>query len=844
MLQIYVYDDAGNKYNLDLYREEPLKLTISAEELKDIPRVNSAFSKQFRIPATQNNSKVFKWWYEVNTVDFDITQRVAAEIFVDGEFYKSGHIRIEKAYVNHDTTQIDLEIVFFGETRDFASQLGEINMNRLQLQDLNHDLTIANVEASWDLNLKNGDIVYAVANRGNDYDDTGAPTNDTAEVASQSHHTYSFQKNAHPLLTQQLTPMIKVKAIIDAIFAQTDYNYTSNSYFNTALFGGLYTDGVPDASDVIKEAAGTFEAHSTGQLLNTSIEFVEFDSEISDLSNSFYNYQFLPPADGDYTFDNNVNLYLGRGIFNPSPDYRVVMVQGSTILYDSGTISAPSGIGGYFVAVPFAGTYTLDAFTGSNSVNIQVTVTNSNGNNQIPSTGGTTVPPTKFHCTGFVPASGSDPVVVNTLLKYDVKCIDFLKSILTKFKLIMVPSPDNEFEFEIQPWVEYMGSGAQYDWTEKLDGSKDVQLQPIFFEQSQIIDFKDQSDEDFINKDFEELNGRGYGELRYDSQSDMLTDIRNITTVFAPTPVETVEGFPDTSDFVIPILCKRGDEPADHGNLQVLPIKPKPRLLFYNGKSATLPATEEWRLSGDGGGSNTLYNYYPRFTQSSTYPSSASSLNLNWFRDTPIAPATLNLGESVYERYWNKYISELYSPFARVYTGYFNIDAQDIRPLEFKDIIFVQNAWYRVLKIYDAPLTANSLVKVDLVKILETIVYVNTGDPTPGGGGIDDIVVTGGGGGSIDLTGTWGNTDVNYGDEDNYWGGGSPLVYYFYNVQTCINPGDTYVTKHTLPLAIGDAVKMSGSQHVDICYQIVSTATGPEETVVLETFPDCFSCNQ
>jgi len=100
MLQIFVYDSTGAKFELDTYKEQPLKLTLSAEEITGIPQINSAFSKEFRIPATQNNSKVFKWWYEVNTIDFDVTKRVVAEIFVDGQFYKSGHIRINSAFVN------------------------------------------------------------------------------------------------------------------------------------------------------------------------------------------------------------------------------------------------------------------------------------------------------------------------------------------------------------------------------------------------------------------------------------------------------------------------------------------------------------------------------------------------------------------------------------------------------------------------------------------------------------------------------------------------------------------------------------------------------------------------
>ena len=209
MLQIYVYDDTGARYELDLYKEEPLKLTLSVEDTKDLPRVNSAFSQSFRIPATQTNSKVFKWWYEVNTVDFDITRRVAADIYVDGLFYKSGHIRIQAAYVNNDTSQVDLEIVFFGETRDFASQIGEITLSELNLTSLNHDLTLTNVQNSWAGTLVNGDVRYALAVRGYDYDDDGMMVAGQAEIADQQQHVNSFQKSIHPLFINQFTPMVR-----------------------------------------------------------------------------------------------------------------------------------------------------------------------------------------------------------------------------------------------------------------------------------------------------------------------------------------------------------------------------------------------------------------------------------------------------------------------------------------------------------------------------------------------------------------------------------------------------------------------------------------------------------
>ena len=233
--------------------------------------------------------------------------------------------------------------------------------------------------------------------------------------------------------------------------------------------------------------------------------------------------------------------------------------------------------------------------------------------------------------------------------------------------------------------------------------------------------------------------------------------------------MDHVPGFDAASQFVIPYFSEEDAQLADHGNPQEHPMRPKPRLLFWNGK-ALQGTDEDWYYTD---GTTDVHNTtdYPRATPYSQYPTNSTILNLNWFRDTPY-PVDSNLGESVYERYWNQYVQELYSPLARVLTGYFNLDSQDLRELSFDDLIFLNNAYYRVLKVYDAPLAEVATVKVDLVKVLETVTVANDGDPTPGGGGIDDVVVTGGGGSPTpaDANQVWGTNDNNYGVAPGTWG--------------------------------------------------------------------------
>ena len=835
MLQIYVYDDTGASFELDLYKEEPLKLTLSAEDIGDIPRVNSAFSKQFRIPATQTNSKVFKWWYEVNTVDFDITRRVRADLYSDGLFYKSGHIRIQNAYVNQETSQVDLEVVFFGETRDFASQIGQITLPELvSLTQYDHVLTTNYVQASW--TAVDAPVRYILADKGYTYDgnNPAAPIQNTIAITSWDNR---FTQMNNPITLSQFTPMVQAKAIIDAIFEQTAYTYSADSFFNDSLFKQVYVDGIPNPSPFIALDPALFEAHGTGQSLSPfgSIEYIDFTNEISDPTNSYNGTSFyFPPVDANYTLETTVNLSMGRSIAFPSPDYRITISQGATIIADTGFVSAPAGIGQYKVKVDLSGTAALLGYDGNinKAVSVQVQWANTNGNNSVEALDDATgLIPTRFECT----AVSATAVSVNSLLKYDIKSLDFLKSIITKFKLIMVPSATNEYEFVVKPWKDYMGSGERYDWTEKLDISKDISLKPIFFEQSQIINFTDVQDEDHMNKPFQEEYNRAYGALQFDSQSDLLNNTKQVETIFAPTPVNLVEGADlATSTFVIPFLSKLGDEITTHQHLQHVPMRPKPRLLFWNG-IAPIDVTEEWWYEGlDDLGVLTKYSSanaplnqgYPRATPYSEFPTTSTTLNLNWFREAPLFPnGEALLGESVYERYWNQYVQELYSPLSRILSAYFNLDSQDLRTISFDDVIFIQNAYYRVLKIYDAPLTDIQTVKVDLVKILSTLTFPNGGDPTPSGGGIDDVIVTG--------------------------GGGSPIpepdpIERVYVLQTCVNPGDfKYGSWSSVdPLTGGQAVNIAGAPNVGVCYQVIDLSIQPATDTIIEVYPDCVTCSE
>ncbi len=137
MIQLKVYKTQGDSETalfLDLYDTEPIKLTLSIEDVTKAD-ATSVFSKTFRVPATRNNNEFFENAYEVDGINFDVTLKNQAQILVDGAEFREGHIRLQKIFRNHDLDRIDYELLFLGETRDFSSVIAEKTLCEINMTD-------------------------------------------------------------------------------------------------------------------------------------------------------------------------------------------------------------------------------------------------------------------------------------------------------------------------------------------------------------------------------------------------------------------------------------------------------------------------------------------------------------------------------------------------------------------------------------------------------------------------------------------------------------------------------------------------------------------------------------
>jgi len=329
----------------------------------------------------------------------------------------------------------------------------------------------------------------------------------------------------------------------------------------------------------------------------------------------------------------------------------------------------------------------------------------------------------------------------------------------------MAPRRDDPKVFIIESWGDYIASGEIYDWSNKIDLNTDMIIEPLFDTQQDIIFFDHEPDEDYINKYHVDAYKYTYGHLEFDSSNELLVGQRQIKTNWAPTPISQIDGGGATSSFIIPKL-KVYDTVDDENGTPItigLPIKAKTRLLYYNGLQT---ASRDWRLEG----STSSIGLYPLVSNSSVWPMSNSGKVLNWFNDVgywggSVTGFPRNLGASMYNEYWNSYITSLYNKDARRVTATFILDDQDLRNFSFDDIIFLNGHYYQPEKIIDASVGQLGKVKVQLIKLLNYNRPLVSGeglgaDPTPTPTAVDptptptptatpEPTIDGGGGGPL-----------------------------------------------------------------------------------------------
>tara|TARA_R110002020_G_scaffold96958_2_gene231648 strand:+ start:4409 stop:8005 length:3597 start_codon:yes stop_codon:yes gene_type:complete len=359
----------------------------------------------------------------------------------------------------------------------------------------------------------------------------------------------------------------------------------------------------------------------------------------------------------------------------------------------------------------------------------------------------------------------------------DLKQKDFLKDVIQRFNLVVVPDAEDSSNLIVEPFKDYVGTGETRYWTDKIDTSKEIVIKPTTALQKQAIRLSDKPSEDFYNKYVSEFlklqNVWGHYNEEYNNTFASEGEMTN-TPMFAPYIIDRPHkvgnvGFEaDMSNCGLQNLNSYNSETSESENAKCPPF-----LFYYCGtpvsfgispsypqEQITLNFIHQTGIEED----NAPVWWWTGFDK---YPlcSAYEMSNTGFVNATAGATRTLlwdnkyndwirNLDQwnldgaiegTLYNLYWKDYIKELYSEDSRLLEVFLNLTSTDIYKFSFKDVVFIKNNYYRVLKIQNYQVGGNTSTKALLLKVpnlsgtpcldagCETSNFLNNGSPTQWG---------------------------------------------------------------------------------------------------------------
>jgi hypothetical protein len=249
-IQLFILDNDGSHKRVDMFKDESVSITQTIQNVKDISKVFTDFTKTFNLPASSTNNKLFKHYYNSDLVsptnnlisDFDARKRRDAIIELNHMPFKKGKIRLDGVDMKNNKPYT-YKVTFFGNTVNLNTLLGDDDLSNLDTELESYDQTYSTSQLRSKLISPIADVIVPLITHTRrliyDSSDPSAYNGSTNLDPEASGTLGKKIDNAHynssglqGLLLTELKYALRVDAIIQAI--QSKYELTfSNDFFNS-----------------------------------------------------------------------------------------------------------------------------------------------------------------------------------------------------------------------------------------------------------------------------------------------------------------------------------------------------------------------------------------------------------------------------------------------------------------------------------------------------------------------------------------------------------------------------------------------------------------------------------
>lgn len=781
----------ANNVVLDTYEDFNVSLNYQISDITDISTRSTRYSKTLVIPGTPKNNEFFKNLFELNidisTSSYNPKVALPCSIIVSDEEVFFGNLQLIE--VRYNQKFVEYEVIITGILKNLLFGMSDFYLSELDLSEYNHFRDIQTIENSWDYIITKNGSLYDASGLGEGY---VYPYINNGNSSSGGSVTYVYDMYPAVYVKTIIDKMFEFAGYsYTSTFFNTDYfksliiPFTQDKleYDDSQLSGLTTTIGV-DAS--LNEAEPSFSGDTlqawenanpggvtnfrqlspvfrVGENYNSQGRgfFFPLDLEtgsvlgkdMTDPGNRFTNSIYTCDTDGFYDVTFEMTFFMkyinkvGAPVnishdmnycaaimkkspgqpwtplqFGPYPDYcssRFTPTPGNhpPIFYDLATeISISMDIpnvyiqAGEQIAVRFFIRAEDFVNPADNELYIAVVTNNQFSNSSAnyleikPSTNSVTSPNIDIDMNQILPR---------------MKMKEFFLSIVKMFNLIVSDNPNKTGDILIEPKDLFYNSRKKIkDWSPILDENFDIEIVPMSELDVNLYSFQYEPDDDYINKKYTEETGLVYSNYEFEFLNDFSNETKEIKVGFSPTP--------DTNLFVWDKVSPFFAEVS--GTNDVKPKKVKPRILFYTGlKQGQFILKNTPSSTGQ-----TNYNTYPYCGMwDDPYD---PQFDLGWgqtkkiYWDSQVSP-----NNTLVNQFYQTTLTELQDVNAKLVTAYFYLTPKDIKDFDFRDIILLNNGYYRVNKIIDYnPNGIDKTTKVELYKLDNVDYYQLTQVGLPG----------------------------------------------------------------------------------------------------------------
>ena len=490
---------------VDLFDDESVVLTQTIQNVKDVQKVFTDYSKTFTLPATKENNKIFKHYYNNSiTNGFDGRSRVSATLELNHLKFKKGKIKLEGVDLKNNVPH-SYKVRFTGNTVTLKDLLGEDKLGALT--DLNSNTLVynaANVKTKLKANPATNDIIAPLITHTNrlHYD-----SDSSANLDGNVYYESGGGSHLHGVSWDDLKYAIRVDTIIQAI--ETNYGITfSNDFFNSSntpyynLFmwlhrkkGYVESPTATEVESLVNTWTATNLSLTITSMLNTSTlnvsgtpsRYTKLDLKLR--TSSGFSYSASVQLNGTEIYNSGSvtgDLDITKDDLGTSQgSYNVIIQSAQNVTFSEVTWDI-----GYrlLAGLETFNTYTSAAFSHTNAFDFIIT-------QQIP----------------------------------DLKCIDFLTGIFKMFNLTSYIDDDTD-EVIVKTLDNYYAGGTSYDITEFVDRGKSSVNVALPFKE---ITFEHGDTKTLLASKHSQLFNNTWGKIEYTNGESLDGKIYKVKTPFS-----------------------------------------------------------------------------------------------------------------------------------------------------------------------------------------------------------------------------------------------------------------------------------------------------------------------